>query len=547
VSLSLNSGIAASSQSPRSARAALQGPLLVAVLYFLGAEAAFFIGTLSDKIFALFWPPNVVLFCALLIVPQRQWWRYLVAAFPAHTIAELAVGMPMPQLLVAFITNCTVALLNAYAVRYWVGGPPWFGTFRAALVYILITAGVGPAVSALGGAFVPILGGGPLNDYWIFWSHWYLANALPNLTLGPVFLIWFTDRGQWQLRFDPRRQIEPLMIAIAIAGSCFLAATLVGHLRNGSFLGAVFFVPLPFVLWAAVRYGEKGASAGILIVTVILTSLMLRAPGLFPVENPDRDVLALQLFLMGLSIPLLLLGASIDELRRTERNTRELAASVLRTQDQERRRIARELHDSTGQNLIAGTLIARRIQELMPASAEPLMDQLDGVLQQSIRELRTLSYLLHPPLLDEAGLGTALRCYVDGYIERSGIAVDLDVTSDFGRLAADIELVLFRIVQEALTNVSRHANSPTACIQLRRHHSATGEVVDLTIEDAGRGMPQASGRASAGTAKAIGTRQGVGLASMRERLREIGGRLAIESEEGRTCVRAVIPLRDQAG
>src|SRR3977135_1973256 len=107
-------------------------PLLVALAYYLGAEAAFFIGTLSDKIFALFWPPNVILFCALLIVPQRQWWRYIAAALAAHVIAELGVGMPVPQLLLAFATNCMVALLSAYGVRRVVGGPPWFGTFQAA-------------------------------------------------------------------------------------------------------------------------------------------------------------------------------------------------------------------------------------------------------------------------------------------------------------------------------------------------------------------------------------------------------------------------------
>src|SRR5207253_3750458 len=134
----------------------LQGPALVALIYFLGAEAAFYIGTLSDQIFALFWPPNVVLFCALLIAPQRRWWLYIAAAFPAHVIAELGVGMPAPQLLVAFATNCMVALLNAYCIRRLIGGPPWFGTFHAAFVYIAITAGLSPALSALGGAFVPV-------------------------------------------------------------------------------------------------------------------------------------------------------------------------------------------------------------------------------------------------------------------------------------------------------------------------------------------------------------------------------------------------------
>src|SRR5882762_1075922 len=128
----------------RQSTAPLQGPVLLALTYFLGAEAAFYIGTLSDRIFALFWPPNVILFCALLIVPQRQWWRYIAAAFPAHVIAELGVGMPVPQLLLAFATNCMVALLNAYAVRRFVGNPPWYGTFHSAYIYIAITAGLAP-------------------------------------------------------------------------------------------------------------------------------------------------------------------------------------------------------------------------------------------------------------------------------------------------------------------------------------------------------------------------------------------------------------------
>src|SRR5436190_2016047 len=284
------------SQSPlRRAAAALQGPLLVALAYFLGAEMAFFIGTLSDQIFALFWPPNVVLFCALLIVPQRDWWRYIAAAFAAHVI------------------------------------------------------------SALGGAFVPIVGGGPLADYWIFWSHWYLANALPNLTLGPVFLIWFSDRASWTRWTLARTHIEPAVLGMLLIGVCVIAAAAGARLTSSSLLPAVLFLPLPLVLWAAIRFGEKGASGAILIVAVILTWRTLHGRGLFPDIDPERGVLALQMFLTGLSIPVLLLGALIDELRGAERTTLALAASLVRAQDEERRRIARDLHDSTGQNLIAAT------------------------------------------------------------------------------------------------------------------------------------------------------------------------------------------------
>ena len=204
----------------RAPIASRQGPLLVALIYFLGAEAAFYIGTLSDRIFALFWPPNVVLFCALLIVPRRRWWLYIAAAFPAHMIAELGVGMPMAQLLVAFATNCMVALLNAYGVHRFVGDPPWFGTLQKAALYILVAAAVSPGLSALGGAFVPILGGGPLSNYWIYWAHWYVANALPNLTIGPAVVK--ALRPHTQKPFDVHLMIspvDPFLDAFAEAGA----------------------------------------------------------------------------------------------------------------------------------------------------------------------------------------------------------------------------------------------------------------------------------------------------------------------------------------
>src|SRR5262249_15104195 len=151
-------------------------PLLVGVAYYLGAQFAFLIGPLSDQVFALFWPPNVILFCALLMRPRREWPASIAAAFVAHVAAEVGVGMPLPQLLVAFITNCLVALLNAYWVRRLLDPPPWLGTFKRMGLYILITAGISPALAALGGAFVPILGGGSIQDYWLVWSFWYLPH-----------------------------------------------------------------------------------------------------------------------------------------------------------------------------------------------------------------------------------------------------------------------------------------------------------------------------------------------------------------------------------
>jgi signal transduction histidine kinase len=527
----------------RQTFAPLRGPFLVALAYYLGAEAAFYIGTLSDKIFAIFWPPNVILFCALVIAPQRRWWLYIAAVLPAHAIAEHGVGMPVPQMALAFATNCMVALLNAYAVRRFVGDPPWFGTFQKAALYIVIAAGPCPALSAFSGAFVPIVGGGPVSDYWLFWSHWYLANALPNLTLGPVFLIWFSDGAKWSRWALSRRRIEPAALAVALIGVSALMVTAAGRLAGSQFAPVLLLVPLPLVLWAAVRFGEKGASGAVLIVTVVLTWHALHFPTLPIEQNTKYGLIALQLFLMALAMPILLLGALIDELRRTEQVTGRLAASLLSAQDDERRRIARDLHDTTGQNLIAATLIAGQIQKVLPPSAERNLQQLENVLQQAIREIRTVSYLLHPPLLDEAGLGLALRDYVNGYTERSGIKVSLNVAPDVDRLPPDTELVLFRIVQEALTNVARHSKSATAHIELRRGTAESSQQIELTIEDAGTGMPEVRRRRTAvGRKTSTGSARGIGLVSMRERLYQVGGNLSIESRVGRTVVRAVIPV-----
>ena len=158
-----------------------KGPILVGVAYYLGAEAAFLIGTLSDQIFAPFWPPNAILFCALVFVPYRRWPNYIAAVLPAHVIAELSIGMDWTQLFVAFATNSMVALLCALGLRWLLGTPPYFNSLQRAVSYALITAVCAPGVSALGGAFVRITGGGSLENYWRFWTEWYVANALASL------------------------------------------------------------------------------------------------------------------------------------------------------------------------------------------------------------------------------------------------------------------------------------------------------------------------------------------------------------------------------
>jgi signal transduction histidine kinase len=525
-----------------------RAPLLVAIGYYLGAQAAFFIGTLTDRIFAPFWPPNIILFCALLLVQKRHWWIYVAAVFPAHLIAETTVAMPVAQSLVAFGSNCLFAVLGAFLVRRFLTGPPWFGTLRQTAIYIVISAVITPAISALGGSFVQILGGGSFADYWKFWGNWCIANALGNVTLGPVFLIWLSPSAEDGPRFTFHRKIEGIFLAVSLVAVCAIAFHVDKRTVTTGFLPALLYSPLPLILWAAIRFGERGSSGAVLAVTVVSIWQNLRSSTLFIGSDTGTSVLALQIFLLGIAIPVFFLGTAIDELRRSGEATKRLAGALLHAQDEERRRIALELHDSTGQNLALANLMTNQVQKLAPPSCRPLIAELKDVLEGAVAEIRTVSYLLHPPLLDLGGLRLALPSYLQGFSKRTGINVDLKMSPDLERVSSNVELVVFRVIQEALTNVWRHSGSATARIQLERQVSGGRSQIKLSIEDSGKGIPSDILRSRLSIDNSKGRfPSGLGLMGMRERLHQIGGRLEIESTAGKTVIRAIVSLNEEPG
>jgi PAS domain S-box-containing protein len=224
------------------------------------------------------------------------------------------------------------------------------------------------------------------------------------------------------------------------------------------------------------------------------------------------------------------LDASVSQLR-------SLAGRLMHAQDDERRRIAQMLHETTAQDLAALKMHLARLNRTASHLSEPDRSALTesiSLAEQSMREIRTLSYLLHPPFLDEAGLLSALRWYAVGFAERSGIKVDLELPESFERLPLDTETALFRIVQESLTNIHRHARSETARIRLQRRI----DVLVLEVEDRGHGIPNASrGHITSGEGVV-----GVGIAGMRERIEQLGGLLELISGDRGTTVRARLPL-----
>jgi signal transduction histidine kinase len=211
-----------------------------------------------------------------------------------------------------------------------------------------------------------------------------------------------------------------------------------------------------------------------------------------------------------------------------------LSLRLLHSQDEERRRLARELHDSVGQLLAAMSmnLSILRANKLSPSAAKALADN-EELQAQAIVEIRTMSHLLHPPLLDEAGLPSALQWYVDGFSERSKIAVTLKISDNFERLPDELEIAIFRVVQECLTNIHRHSGSRTAEVSL----SQDSGQVKLEVRDEGSGLPLEKKLALTSSGM-----MGVGLRGMRERIAQLNGVIEISSAEEGTVVRATVPL-----
>ena len=247
----------------------------------------------------------------------------------------------------------------------------------------------------------------------------------------------------------------------------------------------------------------------------------------------DDRVFAARVSVTILSRDRAVTGVLVTDLT-TEKENAELASRIQRLQDEERRSIARELHDSVGQLLAAVTMNLASARSEVSKSNNSLAAVLDDsavMVAQVSKEIRTISHLLHPPLLDVAGLCSAIRWYVDGFSDRSRIRVDLDLASDLGRLSTDAEIAVFRVVQECLTNVYRHSGSDSCAVKLERQP----DVLRLEVRDSGRGMPK-SGNGNPSS--------GFGLRGMEERLRQLGGSLKIDSCDSGTTVVASLPISE---
>jgi PAS domain S-box-containing protein len=385
-----------------------------------------------------------------------------------------------------------------------------------------------------------------------------LLAAAFMLTLALLFLAFY----RFNLEFTQRERAEHVARDIQELVNAFFSSSTVGfaildpqlrYRRVNEVLAATAGMPPDSLIGKNFRelFGERARlaepllqnliSAGVPVLEHEVQDEVPSAPGkshywslnYFPIRNARGEVSQIGL-----------ISLDITARKRAEQASRQLSSRLLHLQDEERRRIARELHDSLGQYLTALKINLQLLKRF--SDAEQNGGEFDNrfseslnLVDQCIAETRTLSHLLHPPLLDETGFASAARWYVEGFSKRSGIQVKMEMPAAWERLPEEVEMALFRVLQESLTNVHRHSGSSTAeiCLQQTRDH------VSLWVRDFGVGIPQDLAR----RLESAGADAGVGLSGMRERISELKGQLEISSTHEGTEIRIRIPLSHFAG
>jgi two-component system NarL family sensor kinase len=231
-----------------------------------------------------------------------------------------------------------------------------------------------------------------------------------------------------------------------------------------------------------------------------------------------------------------LLAAELQQRTKAEEDAQRLSVELLRAQDEERRRISRELHDGLGQTLAGAKMLADSF--LRRAPTPEALNELTLILEEAMSATRTISHLLHPPMLDEIGFISAARWFVEGFSKRAGIEVTHDIPEEGGRFSDVMELTMFRVLQESLMNVQKHSKSKKASVSLNMN----GKNVRLTIQDFGVGLP----REKLNNFQESGTDVGVGLAGMKQRVLEQSGTFTIVSDERGTVISVTLPASNRS-
>jgi len=523
--------------------------LVVASAYYIGAQIGFGL-TFKPHPVSTLWPPNAILFAALLLSPVRSWWFLLLAAFPAHILVQLNAHIPFSMILSWFVSNCSEALIGASALRYLIKSELRFDITYHVGMFILV-AFLAPFLTSFLDVGLVTLNGFGNNPFWTVFRIRFFSNVLASLTLVPMIVTWWHGEIPKFGLVPWQRYLEAalLLTGLLIVGVVTQAAP------NPT--PALLYLPLPFLLWTAIRFGPRGFSAVLLFVSIFEIWEAIHGHGPFATQSAEWNALSVELFLILGSMPLLFLAALIKEreraqdaasqkeerlelaldaaheasqalsiseekLRQSHNQIRNLLGKLIDAQESERRRISRQLHDDLNQKIATLSVGISQLKRRLPMQETALIGELDQLRENAAtltNDVRTLSHQLHPAVLEHLGLVTALESYTSNFSAEEQIDVELTAEIGTERIPFQVSICLYRVAVEALRNVSRHSGATSAAISLKRFDG----VLELQVSDSGNGF-------DVETFKNGG---GLGLISVEERLRLLQGSCDIYSAPGR--------------
>jgi two-component system sensor histidine kinase UhpB len=532
--------------------------LVVASAYYIGAQVGFGL-TFKPHPVSTLWPPNSILFAALLLSPVRSWWLLLLAAFPAHLLVQLNANIPIAMSLSWFVSNCSEALIGASILRYLTKSKMSLDNTYQVGMFILV-AFLAPFLSSFIDAAFVMLNRFGNTPFWEVFRLRFFSNVLASLTLvPPILTFWHGDIPKLgAVGWKRYLEITLLVTGILIVG-------VITQVAEPNKTPALLYLPLPFLLWAAIRFGPRGSSVVLLFVSIFEIWLAIHGQGPFAGQSAQWNAFSVQLFLILASMPILFLAALIKEreraqqaasqkeerlelaldaaqqasqalsvsqekLRQSHNQIRNLLGKLIDAQESERRRISRELHDDLNQKIATLSMSISQVKRKLPMPETALVVELDQLRENAAtltNDVRTLSHQLHPAVLEHLGLVTALESYISSF--KSEEHIDVDLTAEIGleRIPFQVSICLYRVALEALRNVARHSGAKSATISLTRSDG----MIQLQISDSGKGF-------DVETFKNGG---GLGLISVEERLRLLQGSCEIYSapDRGTTLVISV--------
>ncbi len=282
--------------------------LLVFAAYYLGAKVGFAL-TLRPHPISVLWPPNSILLAALLLTPVRIWWVLLLAAFPAHLAAELESHVPPTMVFCWFISNSCEAVIGAGCIRYLIDRPVRFDRLRNVGIFCFFAAFLGPFLSSFLDAAFVVLNHWGHDSYWEIWRIRFTSNALAALTLAPLIVTWSAEGIAWLVKIRRPRFLEASLLLLGLLS----VNTIVFYKLAPTADSTVLYLPLPFLIWAAVRFGSRGASAAICALTLLAIWSAGHGYGPFSTRSAHENALSIQMFLIVMSVPLMFLAAVIEE------------------------------------------------------------------------------------------------------------------------------------------------------------------------------------------------------------------------------------------